>query len=332
MRIFLSQIPTILAMLVALATPISADSNRLGPTLELLANPALLNLAPAPATSAVRTLISAYAPRIWFHPGEPYASSDPLDFLRHSSLWSYHRILPDGLLAATGQAQPASLSRLAPATFLRHQRPDPDRTPARERSGEPAPLLWRLGRETGTSDTVMIEYWYHSDQNIGIGAGIGDHQGDWESLAVLLQLSLSPEGELRHRPLAAYYSVHESGQWYCASELSWTDRSVAGGLRHPEAFSAWGSHATYPLAGRFRRFFFFADLTARGRPWDSWKRLRPLALEPYYGFNGAWGERRWFSWISGPRVPGPGSKLLPSNQADAGPLADWNMLRARCGF
>jgi hypothetical protein len=200
--------------------------------------------------------------------------------------------------------------------------------------GEFAKTLMREGSQMGRK-RVVIEYWYQTPYNFATRIGIGNHQGDWEGVAMLIELDAShikpgidSGGKLNHRLIASFFAEHETGVWRCPSELKHEpDRSSADS--HIEAFSALGTHATYPEPGAHRSAVLM-DQTERGTPWQSWTNLRPLALEPYYGYSGAWGEPRYFSFMTGPLVPGPGYKPLPREKTSSESLKTLDLLLSRC--
>src|SRR5690606_19242351 len=109
--------------------------------------------------------------------------------------------------------------------------------------------------------------------------------------------------KLSHYAVAVFYAAQEGGGWKCPDEISWADDQDVLNPAHPVAFSAKGTHATYPSAGEHRSKFI-TDVTGHGSYWDGWRSLRPLVLEPYYGYSGAWGDVKLLSFISGPLVPG----------------------------
>ncbi|MCM2277160.1 MAG: hypothetical protein NDJ89_03725 [Oligoflexia bacterium] len=263
-------------------------------------------------------LLRRYAPRIWWHPEERFGPMDPLDFLKACSLWSGPSSARSRRVAAAGEALPALLRKLgrkpegrkppAPEN-LRFEGNYPDFRRLSASELERVPMFWRLsprqpdaGAAPAGTLRVLLEYWYYSPYNEATPIGIGNHEGDWEGIAMLIELREDARGALSHRPLAGYYAAHEGGAWHCASELDWTPE-------HPEAFSALGTHATYPTEGR--KLALALDHAARGRAWESWRRLLPLELEPYYGFTGRWGPLSALGFMSGPRAPAPSFKARP---------------------
>ncbi len=289
-------------------------------------------------------MLAEYAPRVWMHRSDPYAPTDPLDFIAQSSL---HLRGPSGhetLIAPVGKVLPEELAKTGSANprarpyqtgfafngagyFLRNEdQKQGARAPASALAlkDEMPPMFWRLGQgafaqalahartqEDGSRarTRIVIEYWYHVPYNLATRIGIGNHQGDWEGVSMLVELE-EKHAHLEHRLIAGFFSEHEKGTWRCADQVSRSSEDS-----RIEAFSAMGTHATYPEPGSHRNGIL-TDQTERGIRWDSWENLRPLALEPYYGYSGAWGEPRFFSFMTGPLVPGPGYKSLPRDASE----------------
>ena len=327
---------------------------------------------------ALEGMLKKYAPRIWWHPSDPFSPMDPLEFVKQSSLWLRRTFGPDELISPRGQVLAAELgfnhSKLyarnrarfwggvgTPLTpsgiiatahaadsfevfdnkqdtdeeknfYLKYEDPtlgtgqtrdwdlerlNGGRYTASLEQGR-VPLFWRLGlnaeahgygRAPLGGERVLIEFWYHVPYSHATSYIVGNHQGDWEGMAMLVDLNLDKKGALNHKLVAAFYAAHSDGRWHCPKELKWVDG-------HPEAFTALGSHATYNSAGRFDAGFI-TDETARGRAWETWHNLAPMTLEPYYGFAGHWGEVRWLPHTSGPTAPGARSKWLPNQNSQA---------------
>lgn len=262
----------------------------------------------------VDSVVAAYAPRIWWHTHERHEAMDPMTFVSRSSLW--YRRRGGGLVrvSSRGTVQAAELARLQEdpeRMFLKYEEQEAGREPV---SSEKAPIFWRVSEHPVAArfpakspgrERLLIEYWYHSAYSDGPILGIGSHQGDWEGIAMLVDVLPAPDGKFRHEPVAAYYAAHDGGQWHCANKLQWTTDG------HPVAYSALGTHATYATPGKRRRFLVAFDDTEAGRSWDSWENLRPLVNEPYFGFRGAWGDIAWLAFMSGPKVPDARFKFLP---------------------
>lgn len=302
----------------------------------------------------VSEMTRSYAPRIWWHPKEKAGPMDPITYVEHSSLWLRRRDGGDQRLAPKGKVDPSAIGwestdsyavsdrRVTPASigpltrpgdpeglpsgegfYLRYEGPTKLLEKSQDDSSISGPLFWRVGmmpREipfvSSERVRVLIEYWYFSPFNEATGVGVGNHQGDWESLAAIIELAVDEGGKLQHWPKAFYLSAHEGGSWHCASDLNWVSSSASEGIRHPELFSALGTHATYAEEGDYG-IFLIADRARKGHRWDAWQDLRPIAHQPYYGYSGAWGDIGIFLFMSGPLGPGPGFKPVPRGSVPA---------------
>ncbi|MEW6056167.1 MAG: Vps62-related protein [Bdellovibrionota bacterium] len=266
-------------------------------------------------------IVRSYAPRIWWHSADPFGPMDPLKFVQKSSLWK--RGAPAKQLTAQGELKPEALKGAHSDSFLRFEDPTYGTGQMRnwavealdkeDYSGsfEPGtvPIFWKVSASPVIRNHpvrqafVFIEYWYHVAYSHATRFGVGNHQGDWEGMSVLVELRLSERKEIQHQAIAAFLASHEGGQWHCARELGWVDR-------HPEVYTALGTHATYAKSGHFRTSVL-EDQTNRGRHWDSWHWLAPLHLEPYFGYRGRWGEEQVVGFMSGPFVPEDETKTIP---------------------
>jgi hypothetical protein len=136
------------------------------------------------------------------------------------------------------------------------------------------------------------------------------HEGDWERISVLLRHA----GADTYVPDSVLYHYHDSKRnlpWYAVKRVG------AGGpelATHPVVFSAVGSHASYPRAGRYENVFRFAGRRrfavsdeAIGCPkcpqWQTWELLEDARSQPWYGFGGAWGEVGGIGGTTGPLGP-----------------------------
>lgn len=354
---------TLMALMFA-TTAFAAGESRLSSVLRMLTHPELgwkprrskeaekdpdLSSADASVRKALQEMIAAYAPKIWWHSKEDYPASDPLEFIERSSLNYRGPSGQERQIVAAGAIHPEELSKVGSGNpnarpyqtgfaingsgyFLRNE--DPRHGARKPAASQRAPMFWRMGQgafartlmkesEALQRKRVVIEYWYHSPYNLATRIGIGNHQGDWEGVAMLIELQ-EVSGKLEHRLLASFFAEHEKGTWRCPSELLKASDGV-----HFEAFSAMGTHATYPSPGGHSSAIL-TDETDRGTEWNSWEELRPLELEPYYGFSGAWGEPRYFSFMTGPLVPGPGYKPLPREATEQDATRTLAMLLSRC--
>lgn len=250
----------------------------------------------SPALAKSTALAERYAPILRFHPEEKYFPTDPLEFIRKSTLKEVRFWFGPIQTFSTISTDPAlTLSLLSRGTqkqVLVHSEINPMSAPNPE-----APLLWEW-------KAPWLTYWFHYDQSVVNDLpvfGLADHQGEWEGISLLID-------EKDHVKLA-FYSQHEGGEWFCPNELEWIGDTPS--RSRPVVYSALGTHASFSRIGRFVRESLGYDLTAHGKESSSRPALRALRDEPYYGFQGHWGALGWFGFGSGPRVPLDGVKTLP---------------------
>jgi hypothetical protein len=340
--------PSLSQYLEMLAHPESAWSGRTPSALRLSAPH--LSAPQVRVRQELESMITDYAPRIWWHSKDPYPPMDPLDFIAKSSLRYRTTLGRERVLYPAGSVSPEKLSQVGGGQmsarpyqtgfafngsgyYLKYEESSHGaRHLAQAKFGRNVPILWRmsqgafaraLSQGTENRKQVLIEYWYHVPYNLATGVGIGNHQGDWEGMAMLVELGIQ-DGKLSHHLLATYFAEHESGTWLCENEVQRTPD-----LMHPVAYSAMGTHATYATDGKHHTPVI-TDVTEKGMSWDSWKMVRPLALEPYYGFTGAWGEPRYFSFMTGPLVPGPGFKSQPRDRPERDVFRTLATLHSHC--
>lgn len=147
-----------------------------------------------------------------------------------------------------------------------------------------------------------ITYWFFYPLSIPPGTEkVGDrfaHEGDWESMSVLLMPDPKKKGNWS--PRSVRYSAHQR-----QIDLPWRRVLKAtdgrGRQTHPVGFVAKGSHATYPSPGRYKEVLVAADRrivevddVAFSCPdcpvWLTWVGAKNAKAEPWYGFGGAWGQ------------------------------------------
>jgi len=153
---------------------------------------------------------------------------------------------------------------------------------------------------------MRITYWFLFDESVPGGprsaADPFRHEGDWERTSVLLQHGQRADEYL---PVSVRYFVHLH-----AEDIPWRKAEVVAGdgrpgpATHPVVYSARGKHTTYPPpggrdvkvqvteGGRLRKLVI-PDETANCPaciPWRTWRKLRDVRLQPWYGYGGAWGS------------------------------------------
>lgn len=299
-----------------------------------------------PSPEEQLTLALRYAPRVWIHPSEQYGPLDPAAFVGASLLgWRLRRgaarvesrrrvsadrlgsrcdAAPGGCYSHQGylareltrpftpkRARPASLN-IRRGFFL--DVADSGRHGQAGRNPD-SPVFFELRR---TPKELLITYWFfygYSRPHVAPGLPGGDvlrnhlsHEGDWENVDV----ALSPDGST---PVALYLYGHGR-----PTRVPWA-QVEAGPDRHPLAYSARDSHASYAAPGSVEvcnPLGCARDVSARGFRWDTWRSLRPVKAEPWYGFGGAWGAAGPVGDRTGPL--GPSRWKLPADP-DPGDLA-----------
>ena len=167
---------------------------------------------------------------------------------------------------------------------------------------------------TGTSAPVyyqfeaqdFITYWffYPYSEPFGRGENVFAHQGDWERITVKL--------DNNNRATHVAYFSHDG---YCVQRYREPGARYRG---HPRVYVAHGSHASYPRPGRYGTDVADDD----GPRWRTYRKLRNVENETFYGFGGAWGEVGNFGNTTGP--------LGPSVHKPPEPGGDWANNGDRC--
>jgi hypothetical protein len=140
------------------------------------------------------------------------------------------------------------------------------------------------------------------------------HEGDWERVVVQLR-RLKGEDDA-YRPLSVRYHFHNEYR-----EVPWAavSRAVGPGGKldnptHPVVYSARASHASFWRAATYESEFklagqrrFAVDDDARAcldcPLWETWRSMRPVRKEAWYGFGGAWGRVGSGGGMTGPLGP-----------------------------
>ena len=151
-----------------------------------------------------------------------------------------------------------------------------------------------IRRPVDDSGALDIQYWFFYPYNGRMGSPpfTAEHEGDWEHVTV----RVSDDGQ----PSKAYYSAHDGeGTWYRLGPGSTV--TLIGGSQ-VMVYSAWHSHASYPIPGVIVREGSMIDLpddvTADGGPEiNTSQRLRLVALadttvlgQSWIHFSGTWGR------------------------------------------
>jgi hypothetical protein len=135
---------------------------------------------------------------------------------------------------------------------------DPDRT---------ATEYFLVSGKPGEDRPITIQYWFFYEFNYQPLRGKilqgGFHQGDWESVGVLLSAKTK-------RPRYFWMARHEKE----GRVLPWNDNALSSAGDHPEVFAARGSHADYESCGDQVRYVAKYHLVDDHPTCDTKRQLR----------------------------------------------------------
>lgn len=271
--------------------------------------------APRESRAPLPPVVTALAPIVYLHPDEEFLPDDPNTFLQHAHLrWAHDEMCFDHLVTEHVDAAALGAGGYRHRHSTRHfwecrhhgrgaSSAESVRPRTRE-SGEEGFFLDLIGDAArngiGTGAPVLfyylpktlVAYWFFYDYNDG---GPMDHEGDWENVVVHLDAD--------EQPTEVAYYAHGG-----ASVYPWDGIGHEG--THPVVYSARGSHASYPQPGTHYGIHN-PDHAAAGARWDTGTNLRNVALEPWWGYGGAWGEVGEIASTTGPKGPSPFKLSVP---------------------
>ncbi|MBD0329972.1 MAG: hypothetical protein ICV64_07705 [Thermoleophilia bacterium] len=208
----------------------------------------------AAAATPDAKLLRTYQPVLVFHPAESFRPTKVQAFIEDSELERFTGSVPAQLpldqfwTPHDDDPGPGTLGNLGPGLFRLDQQ-----------SCSAAAALGGLacyaaasaddggaamyGRVVRTGDHTVLQYWlfyYHNPLVLPltpVGPFWQSHEGDWESVHVILDAS--------EQPVQAAYSQHCSGQ-----RRAWADvEKRPAGSTHPVAYVGLGSHASFFAPG-----------------------------------------------------------------------------------
>lgn len=255
---------------------------------------------PASAASKVskNKAVKAYAPLVYLAPGENDLPMNASDFIKASSLNFHHDkgcsddvIAPPGKvnakkLGSGGYSHPTKSSPLCEHTndvvrTNQNVRPNDDGNDAdSEGFFLDLPNKDRGGKGTKAKvyysfyDEKAIVYWFFYGNDDAPSGDAGDHEGDWENITVIL-------GRDNRADRVVYFRHGKP----CS--VAYSKKSAYRG--HPVAYSADGTHASYPTGGSHDAGFI-TDTTGKGKQWKTYQNLKSVSKESWYGYGGGWGE------------------------------------------
>jgi hypothetical protein len=189
-------------------------------------------LGPVP-TAAALDLAQQFAPTLRFAAAEQYTPLALQDYLAQTSLRAGKP--PHGKLV---QSHPTlfTLPVTPAATYLDIRGAEPYSNKAgylalqRQLAAKRRPTVyWHMTRQASTG-RIALEYWFLYLYN----DFVDQHEADWEGVTVVVQ---------NGAPIGATYSQHQGRVW-----TQWPAATPDG---HPVVYVAAGSHANYPLPGRY---------------------------------------------------------------------------------
>lgn len=247
----------------------------------------------------IDALAQSFAPEIVFHTEESCAASDATVYFE-------------------------ALKHKTPTTDFKHlcKRRAEDTTPIYWIESE-SPWIKQFQKTQGTT-WRLIEYWYFTPYNdTTVWFNIGDHNADWEGIAVLVKTNEKNE----HIPIAIYMAQHKTGTWYCANDVEWTKIETQ---THPKVYSAKNTHATYNKPGSQNHGLIITDHTNTGHTWQTWKNTAPLQTQLFYDYQDKWGANTWFPWNNAPRGPHAQKKFYPRDTSPKQIAQSIKTLRQNC--
>jgi hypothetical protein len=186
------------------------------------------------ATADALSLAREFAPTLRLSAAEHYRPLAAQDYLAHAAL-------------KTGKAPRGATTQSRPTLFTLPVTPAPSYLDLRnaepyvhasqyrviEKQLEAArrpTVYWRLARQPATG-RIAIEYWFLYLYNDFVDR----HEADWEGVTVFVKDGAA---------IGVTYSQHQG--------RTWTAWPAAAPDNHPVVYVAAGSHANYPLPGRYR--------------------------------------------------------------------------------
>ena len=254
-------------------------------------------------------------------------------FIDQSSLrWAHDENCPDHEVAGNGDVDAGRLgsggyshrAALPPGGLCSHHGPDyqsDDFTRPRDsghgRNGTPPTdegfFLDFTGDRHGQGVRAPVYYEYSPKQYVtywffyafndapSSPSTFGDHEGDWERVTVRLND--------RNRATHIAYFQHDGDP--CV--LRWSSRRVRKRGGHPIVFSAKGTHASYPRAGRYPLPGPPEDEASHGRTWPTYRSLQNARSQPWFNFGGAWGQVGELKETTGPLGPSAAKGAVPDD-------------------
>ena len=268
-----------------------------------------------------------YAPEVRLAQGEKYFPMDQAMFIRNSTLrWAHDSGCEHEELARSGTVSAAKLGsggyeahergRLRGEKKPRWRSDEATRPYQKSKDNPEGPEGFYLDLDNdartgvkpsgGVGPTVYynyvpndyVTYWFmygYDDKGGGLPALLG-HEGEWERIVVRLTSGDIPI-------VVSYYQHNCPGEEHPWSELVSEDWLTSG--QHPIVYASRGGHASYPEKTRIAKLGGSCrsqssglaehqgggdEATGGGPTWETWRKLRAIDSQPWYGYGGGWGE------------------------------------------
>jgi hypothetical protein len=264
------------------------------------------------------TLVSTFAPQVYFHPEEEYLPSS-VDW--YCSQVSYYERESNSITPAPTILPPGWSWESIPNGQWDYLSPATN-SPVLNGNLSNAVAYVHVLDVTGVANQVDLQYWFFYPNNgseilriegvFGIVGesplSLSEHIGDWEHITVRVDISASAP-----KLVAVYFAQHSGGAWMLQAPSDDPDAgySLTNGT-HPVVYSANGTHASYPSAGgpflvggRDINLceFQVVDYTGKGQSVNFWETNRYLIVKndssqfssttisppAWLEFNGIWG-------------------------------------------
>jgi hypothetical protein len=134
---------------------------------------------------------------------------------------------------------------------------------------------------------IRLSYWilFPVEEEVDAYGPVMMREGDWERVDVVAERG---PGRGNYTPLAVEYSVGDR-----VKRVGWSDAELASGT-HPVVYLERGRHTPRPTGK-------CGDCVE----WRTWRLLRDVREEPWWGYGGGWGAIGGSDEYSGPLGPTP---------------------------
>lgn len=310
----------------------------------------------------LQTLVTTFAPRVYYHPDEKYYPSS-VDW--YYSQATYNIRQSNSIMPPPTTLPPGWTWSAVPNGEWDYLSPGSN-TALLNGNLESAQAYVHVLDVAGVSNQIDIQYWFFFPNNgdvvlriEGIFGIVGEsplslsqHIGDWERIIVRVDISNEAKPEI----VAIYFAQHSTGAWMLPAPSGDPSAgySLTGGT-HPIVYCADGTHASYSSAGGPFRIgakdiqlceFELVDYTGAGSNVDYWTSSRLTIIandssipytpqqQPWVGFIGTWGPPSTLP-LSPSELAQAVLNILKTTFAASGPLIaiiTWLLSPAAVGF